>query len=58
VVWELLVLFLLLFFLTISRENIGLSLGQFLQFWPIVLVLFLYQTVLSVPYEILMLFIH
>lgn len=44
-VWELLDLFLL-FFLTILRENIGLSVGQFLQFWPIVLVfLFPYQTV-------------
>lgn len=28
------------FFLTILRENIGLSVGQFLQFWPIVLFFF------------------
>ena len=41
----------LLFFLTILRENIGLSVGQFLQFWPIVLVLFPYQYEV-VPYEI------
>lgn len=33
----------LCFVLTILRENIGLSVGQFVQFWPIVL-LFIYPT--------------
>jgi hypothetical protein len=37
------VLFLFLSILTILRENIGLSVGQFMQFWPIVLFLFSHQ---------------
>lgn len=43
---ELHVLSLFLFILTILRENIGLSVGQFVQFWSIVLFLF------SFPYHI------